>query len=182
MAAIGRLTQIIERFETRIDKLGELGVDTDAASAKLIEAAEHLVTAADIVENQIDDLVDATVDSENPRETWQAARELFGEGKTEIQAAHADIREALALLKEAVAAAELERGVSEAVRNENSNDGEEEEDVFAQRLPEKVLQERCHQDVFCATNQTAKQQKETKTNKRRRQKATTRKSRTASTV
>lgn len=123
-AAIARLEQIIKRFEVRVAALEGQGVDGSASEAKLDEAKDSLATAKQIVNNQVNDLIDAAVDAENPRETWGAARTAFTEAKTAIKDAHQNVREALALLKDAVAAAELGGGVSETVRTNIASETE----------------------------------------------------------
>lgn len=114
-AAINRLTQIIDRFETRINTLEEKGVDGSAAQAKLDQATEYLDKANNILKNEVNVHVDATVGSDNPREAWMTGKVKFQEAREAIRSAHQAIREALALLKQAVAAAELGEGVSDAV-------------------------------------------------------------------
>lgn len=122
LAAIDRLEQIIGRFETRLVALEARGIDGTAAQAKLDEAKDSLTTAKRIVNDEVNNLVDQTVDSENPRETWRAARTAFSEAREAIKDAHQDLREALALLKAAVADTEGDNGVSEAVRSNDTNE------------------------------------------------------------
>ncbi len=131
-AAIGRLTQIIGRFEARIDTLEDRGIDGSAAQAKLTEATGHLARATSILENEVNDKVDATVGSDNPREAWIAGKAKFQEAREAIRSAHQAIREALVLLKQAVTDAELGQGVSDAVRQndeQNENADNTEDDV-----------------------------------------------------
>ena len=122
-AAIGRLTQIIGRFETRIDTLEARGVDGSAAQAKLDEATGHLARASSILENEVNTHVDATVGSDDPRAAWQAGKAKFSEAREAIRSAHQAIREALALLKAAV------DDVQTAVAEENDDSEENTEET-----------------------------------------------------
>lgn len=117
-AAVGRLNQIIGRFETRVALLEERGIDGSDATAKLAEAKSYLATASNILENEINAAVDATVGSDTPRESWMNARAQFSEARIAIRNAHQALREALALLKRAVAEAEESSGVSDVVRKD----------------------------------------------------------------
>ena len=126
-AAIGRLTQIISRFETRIETLETKGVDGSAAQAKLDEATAHLARASSILENEVNANVDNTVGSEDPRTAWQTGKAKFTEAREAIRSAHQAIKEALDLLKEAVREANLENGVSNAVKENSESDSSEED-------------------------------------------------------
>ncbi len=102
-AAVTRMNQIITRFEARVAIFEQNGVDTAATSAKLNEAKNLLATAQDNINNQTNNLVDAAVASENPRENWAAAKAKFQETKTLLREAHTAIKDALQLLKSAAA-------------------------------------------------------------------------------
>lgn len=120
-AAINRLAQIIDRFEKRIDTLEARGVDGSAAQVKLDEATEYLDKASTILNDEVNNQVDATVGSDNPREAWAVGKAKFQEARLAIISAHQAIREALALLKQAVADAELGQGVSDVILPSEKN-------------------------------------------------------------
>jgi len=135
-AAITRIQQIIDRFQERMNTLAERGADITDAQAALDESSGHLDTAASLVSN-IDTLVAEVVASESPREAWAGTRETYKEITGHIKAAHASLRTALTLLKEAVADAELTRGVSGATANENTSaDGAQDDDSTAEQATE----------------------------------------------
>jgi hypothetical protein len=54
-AAIARITDIITRFEVRIDKMSEVGLETSEAKAKLVEAKTSIASAKSTLGN-IDNL------------------------------------------------------------------------------------------------------------------------------
>lgn len=119
--AIVRIRQITDRFETRIATLKEKGVDTASAEAELTAARSHIDAATETLAT-IDAVVVAVVGSESPKEAWSTARETYRTAKDEIHASHQSLKNALALLKEAVAEAELEQGRSQAVTESNVAD------------------------------------------------------------
>lgn len=100
-AAIDRLFNIVERLEERILKLNTNGVDTEAASAKLREAAQLLASARATLGN-IDTLVTEATTSPEPKTAWQAVRAVYQEAGAKIRAGHQALRETVALLKHAV--------------------------------------------------------------------------------
>ena len=118
-AAIGRLENVVGRLETRIEKLKDLDVDTEAAEAKLGEAKDALETA----QGNIDDLdsVRDAISGDNPREMYKSVREQLVGSVSIIRQAFGYLRETVALLKEAVRAAGVGSGVSEAVRMGEGN-------------------------------------------------------------
>ncbi len=101
-AAIDRLFNIIERLEERISKLNTAGVNTDAASAKLREAAQLLASARATLGN-IDTLVIEATTAPEPKTAWQAVRAVYQQAGTEIRASHLALRETISLLKQAIA-------------------------------------------------------------------------------
>lgn len=128
-AAILRFTNIINRFNSRIDKLDERGVDTSVAKTH-IDAASTALNSAKTRMANIDALVNTSVTSETPREQWQAVKQSMIATKTDLQTVKSELQTALAALKEAVAAAELERGVSQAVTDiTNEDDAANEDDA-----------------------------------------------------
>jgi signal transduction histidine kinase len=125
-AAIARMQNIIDRLQSRIDKLAEMGVDTTEAEAAL-ESAQMSVDAALAGIGEIDDEVLVAVESEDVRAAWPAVKETFTAVRDHIKTAHTELRAVVAALKEAVAEAELGRGVSDAVRSDNSDNSDDEE-------------------------------------------------------
>lgn len=125
-AAINRLENISGRLETRIEKLHDMGVDTEAAEAKLNEVEGSLETAGNLLEDI--GSVDEALTSDAPREAFMAMRDEFRAIHGLLRQAHADLRATVALLKEAVQASELGQGVSEAVRNNEATSTEEDTD------------------------------------------------------
>lgn len=97
-AAVARLFSVIERLETRIMKMNEVGLDTEAAEAKLREAAEHVASARALLSN-IDTLVYNATTSEQPLTNWQEVRTTYQEAARLIRASHQSLRETIALLK-----------------------------------------------------------------------------------
>lgn len=97
-AAIGRLENIADRIETRIEKI-EDATDTDLSDARdyLSDAREHINTAEDL----LDDAGTSTAASlfDNASTTlgnrFGILRELFADAKEELQAARALLSDAL---------------------------------------------------------------------------------------
>jgi len=119
-AAIARIRQIIDRFQTRMNTLADNGVDTTSAQIALDESSIHLDEAAALIAN-IDTVIAEVIGSESPRDAWVGAKGTYSDIKTQLKAAHESLRTALTLLKDAVRAAGLERGVSEAVAHSESS-------------------------------------------------------------
>ena len=116
-AAMTRFYNIISRLETRIEKLKQDNVDTASASTKLREASQLLAEAKTKLKD-IDTLVINATTSEQPQSDWKEVRETYLEAGRLIRASHQALRETIALLKTAVAAADLQK--SSAVSNDNS--------------------------------------------------------------
>ncbi len=102
-AAIDRLFNIVGRLEQRIFKLNSEGINTEAASAKLREAAQQLASARARLGN-IDTLVTEATTSQEPKTAWQTVRTVYQQTGTEILASHQALRETISLLKQAIAA------------------------------------------------------------------------------
>lgn len=101
---ITKLRDIITRFESRMLKLEERGVDTDAAQA-LIDAANQKLSEATVLLEGIDTDVEYVVTSDNPRADWGGAKETFREVHGLIKEARDLLRQALQALKDAIEAA-----------------------------------------------------------------------------
>ncbi len=112
-AAIGRMENIISRLDSRIEKLNGMDVNTTEAVTKLADAQ----SALDAARNTISEIgsVQNAVSGDSPRESFASIRMQFIAARDLLKQTHEQLRETLALLKEAVKAAELERGVSDAV-------------------------------------------------------------------
>lgn len=100
-AAIARITDIITRFEVRIDKMSEVGLETNEAKAKLAEAKTSIASAKATLGN-IDNLVFSATTSEKPVSDWQNLREIYLETGRQIRQSHQQLREVIALLKQSV--------------------------------------------------------------------------------
>ena len=126
-AAIARIRQIIERFQSRVHTLSERGVDVTNAQRALDESSAHLDKASLLIAG-IDILIADVIASESPREAWGIAKAQYTEIKEQIKAAHVSLREALSLLKEAVANTQrnvrstVSEGNTEEVEDESQND------------------------------------------------------------
>jgi len=124
-ATIARLTNIATRLESRIEKLKNIGVNTAAAEEELATANELLTSIAERMAN-IDSDVYKSITSETPRESWQTIRAFLVEIKNDLMSAKAALRATVAALKNAVAEAEIGRGVSQAVASEQATTSETE--------------------------------------------------------
>lgn len=118
-AAIVRLENVAGRIETRIAKLEAEGVDTAEALASLSDAKNKLGEAKSALAQVRAEAENALV-SDSPRERFKVARERFTNIRGSIRESYIFLREALSALKDAVKEAELNRGVSSAVTNSNS--------------------------------------------------------------
>jgi uncharacterized membrane protein YccC len=112
-AATARMQNIIDRINSRIEKLSERGVDTTEAERHMTNA-QDAVDAALVQLAGIDAVVNQAVTSEDPRGSWQDAKTEFLAIKETLRSAHESLRSAVAALKEAVAETEAGTGVSEA--------------------------------------------------------------------
>lgn len=119
-AAIERMNNIIGRLESRIEKLNAQGIDTSEA-VKSLEFAKTSLENADKTLLPLGTLVNLTITSETPKDSFVAVRNQFGIVKSSIQEAHANLRQSVALLKEAIRSADVGNGVSDAVQNDNAN-------------------------------------------------------------
>ena len=114
-AAIGRLENIADRIDRRIDKIEDQGVDVSGAQEKLAQARSSLSDAETLLLD-IDALVHAAASAETPRETWAGVRQVYLDTKTAILSAHQSLRATLEELKAAVQVTQTGQGVSEVVR------------------------------------------------------------------
>ncbi len=110
-AAIERLYDIVGRFEARINKLKVSGVNTSAAEEKLRSAVQLLSKARATIGN-IDTLVQNATTSNQPKTDWQNVKETYLEAGRLIRESHQALRETIALLKTAIADADLQRSAA----------------------------------------------------------------------
>ena len=115
-AAVNRMQNVIDRLTSRINKLNELGIDTSTALDSLDKAQQEIDQAKTIL-STIDDDVANFVGSEDPRANWQKLKLTFTEIRDSIKASHQSLRATVENLKKAIAKAEIDRGVSRAVSN-----------------------------------------------------------------
>lgn len=118
-SAIVRLQDIIDRLDSRIQKLEAAGIDTSAAKAAL--ASSQLSVDAALAEiATIDTTVVSAISSEDARADWSTAKTKFVTIRDYLKTAHAELKASVAALKEAAVAANLNSGTSAAVRNDNA--------------------------------------------------------------
>lgn len=122
-AAVIRLQNIVSRLHSRINKLKALGVDTTQAEASLQSAQDAIDSAINELSN-IDEQVAEVVGSEDVKTAWAETKAVYLSVHNHLKTARSELRATVAALKEAIAATELNRGVSDAVRS-NSNTGSE---------------------------------------------------------
>ena len=115
-AAVNRMQNVIDRLTSRINKLNELGIDTSTALDSLDKAQQEIDQAKTVL-STIDDDVANFVGSEDPRANWQKLKLTFTEIRDSIKASHQSLRATVENLKKAIAKAEIDRGVSRAVSN-----------------------------------------------------------------
>lgn len=128
-AVTTRLQNIIDRLHSRIEKLEELGVDTTEAKAAL-DSAQLSVDAAIEALSDIDEQVAEVVGSEDVKTAWTETKTIYSNVHDHLKTARTELQATVAALKKAVAAAELGRGVSDAVRNNPDNEtGDEVEET-----------------------------------------------------
>ena len=114
-ALITRFESIIGRIDTRINKLKAQNIDTSIAEKRLTEAKTSLGLAKDLITK----LASApnAIKSESPREAFKQTRADMHTLKSYLRDTHIAIIDTVSLLKEAVAASDKQKGVSEAVSN-----------------------------------------------------------------
>jgi len=115
-AAVNRIQNVIDRLTSRISKLNELGIDTSTAHDSLNKAQQEIDQARTIL-STIDDEIANFIGSEDPRANWQKLKLTFTEIRNSIKMSHQSLRTTVESLKEAIAKAKIDRGVSEAVSN-----------------------------------------------------------------
>src|SRR3989344_1273265 len=117
--AIVKIGELNARLQARADGLADRGVDTSEVNA-LLEETDSTLEAAKAALAGIDVNVEYAATSDDPRTDWQDTKAQFQEVRELIRTAHSLLREALAALKTAVSESNLERGVSEATRQNNT--------------------------------------------------------------
>ncbi|OGG88368.1 hypothetical protein A2592_02595 [Candidatus Kaiserbacteria bacterium RIFOXYD1_FULL_42_15] len=119
-AVVNRMQDIINRLGSRIDKLNELGVDTNTASDSLANAQQEIDRARAILVS-IDTEVAEFIGSEDPKTKWNNLRAVYSEARDAIKSSHQAVKITIEALKESARTTNLDRGVSGAVSN-NEND------------------------------------------------------------
>ena len=112
-ATSARFDAIIARIESRIVKLNAQNVDTTSAQNRLQEAKASLAIANEQL-NGIGSIRDA-VSSEKPREAFIEIRKKLMDVRTSFIDTRTALIDTVALLKEAVKNAGLDKGASSAV-------------------------------------------------------------------
>lgn len=120
--AIGRLENIADRIETRIEKIeAETGENLTDASTHLDEARTDIADATKLL-GEIDTDVDyITADENKAGERFSGFRDAFAEVKTEIKAAWQHLREALDAIKGAREEDRMSDEKKESVDDLNTN-------------------------------------------------------------
>ena len=95
---IARLQNIINRLNTRIEKLEATGADVSQAKQSLQSADIALEAARDDLDD-IDDAVAAVVGSPDPKTEWQGVRAKFVSAREHVRTAHTELRNTVAHLK-----------------------------------------------------------------------------------
>ncbi len=101
---IARLQNIINRLNTRIEKLEATGADVSQAKQSLASAGVALEAARDDLDD-IDDAVATVVGSPDPKTEWQGVRAKFISAREHVRTAHSELRATVAHLKNAQPAA-----------------------------------------------------------------------------
>lgn len=115
-AIFERLNTISTRLESRMQKLEEMGVNTQTARAKLAEANTMIRAGIDALSRTSS--VSEAIRGNTPRESFARIRTQFTEIREMARQSYGLLKETVTLLKEAVRASESARGVSDAVRTE----------------------------------------------------------------
>lgn len=104
-AAIGRISKLADRMDSRIAKMKERGVDTSkpeaniaVARAKIAEASAAVKLAEDAIAGAVA-LADVNASSTAPSDPGKAVREALNKGKEAVFAAHKALVEAIKSLK-----------------------------------------------------------------------------------
>lgn len=136
-AAAARMQDIINRLDSRIDKLEAAGLDTTQAAAALA-SAQTSVTAAISELSRIDVIVQNAVTAEDPRAAWASVKVTYGGIRAQLQTAHTEIKASVQALKEAARAAEDNRGAAAAVQNNTQISDDAAEDTITSETAEAV--------------------------------------------
>ena len=95
---IVRLQNILNRIDSRADKIAAEGKDISEAKAALARAQDALNDAKALM-SDIDAKVATVVGSPEPRTEWQNLKRSYTEAKEQIKTAHTELRNALVALK-----------------------------------------------------------------------------------
>lgn len=96
---IERLFNVMNRMESRLNKLEASGQDVGQARKYLVTARDSLNRAKANM-SDIDTQVSMVVGSTNPREEWRGLKATYSSTRELVRSAHADMRAAILSLKE----------------------------------------------------------------------------------
>lgn len=97
-AALERFDKFIERIDSRIDKFTERGVDTTEVEGLLEETGDG-IEAAKAELQSVRSTLETTLESDNPKEAFKAARDSIISARDLIKEVHASLVEVVKLLK-----------------------------------------------------------------------------------
>lgn len=120
-AVIARMQNIIDRINTRIDKLQALGFDTTEAETALLSAQSSVDAAyAELV--TIDKQIAEVVGSEDVRTAWVKTKAVYKLVHEHLKSTRNSLRTALAALKTAAQTPQENQEVTESIQNEQTTD------------------------------------------------------------
>lgn len=99
-AAAARMQNIIDRLESRIDKLAASGLDTAEASAALASAQTSIDAAVGELAS-IDVTVASTISAESPRAAWAETKATYTAIRSQLRTAHNEMKASVQALRDA---------------------------------------------------------------------------------
>ncbi len=117
--ATGKFYDVVNKVQNRADELSFEDVDISAVNIELDIAYEALTNAEATIAN-IGDIAASIDETSDPSEIRQEFRQTYDPIRGHLRTAKDSLHKAIEALKVAVRESELDRGVSAAVRNENS--------------------------------------------------------------
>ncbi len=118
--ALDRMSHAAARLDSRIDKLHAVGIETTLAETRLAEAQKAIEEGRTKLKNIPS--IDTAVRGDTPRESFAIIRTEFVVVRDLMKQSHTLLIDTVALLKDAVRAHESEKGVSEAVSADKTQD------------------------------------------------------------
>ncbi len=102
-AAFERLEKLVARIEARVAKLEETNKNIQTGEAKkYIADAKGLILSGKASLNEAESLIEETVTSDSPRESFQKVHDLVKASTADLRKAHEAIKNALRSLKSAI--------------------------------------------------------------------------------